>query len=422
MSGARTRPRSFGFTLAELLVVIGIIGVLISLLLPAILAGREAARRTVCMGQLKQIGIALHNHHEQYGCFPPGVPWFGPEHSVYQTGGSSDFSAGPNWICNVAGYLELEKEASGVDQCMQWAFHCADDIECYPLVENSPAGFRGRYQAPPPDGMGTDDLGTGCTTPDILLCPSAPVMSIDLNQGDADQRFGSSAHETVLSLDNLAKSNYAACYGSGTYAQCYEMDPYVSHREEKAGTFGVELVSRHNLSKSKICSSPRPSRANVVGNKIGKDFSDGSGHTLAVSEIIGYDDYRDVRGAWVAYPMGSACFSAKTPPNAYPKEITDPRIDDLTDESDFHDHLAACNREISETDARYCTGQSYPNSGDTWAAARSGHPGGVNAIMADGSGHFFDEDIDIMLWRALATRAGPRPDVTNEEPGQIPNE
>ena len=68
----RSTPRR-GFTLVELLVVIAIIGILVALLLPAIQAAREAARRNQCLNQVKQLLIALQNHHDTKQCVAAGV-------------------------------------------------------------------------------------------------------------------------------------------------------------------------------------------------------------------------------------------------------------------------------------------------------------------------------------------------------------
>ena len=105
---AAGRRRSTGFTLVELLVVIAIIGILVALLLPAVQAAREAARRMSCQNQMKQMGLAMQNHVDSQGVFPSGGIAIWPRIEDYSAGGKP-FSAGRqglSWGFQLLPFLE----------------------------------------------------------------------------------------------------------------------------------------------------------------------------------------------------------------------------------------------------------------------------------------------------------------------------
>jgi len=113
--------RRSGFTLIELLVVIAIIGVLISLLLPAVQKVREAANRTQCLNNMKQMGLALHNYHDAFKRFPPSL-----DNGLrpYRLGHNTGYTPYWSWMAYILPFIEQDNVWN---MAVQWA-HKGDPI------------------------------------------------------------------------------------------------------------------------------------------------------------------------------------------------------------------------------------------------------------------------------------------------------
>jgi prepilin-type N-terminal cleavage/methylation domain-containing protein/prepilin-type processing-associated H-X9-DG protein len=153
--------RRRGFTLIELLVVIAIIAVLIALLLPAVQAAREAARRSQCVNNMKQLGIAMHNYHDALGSFPIGATGV---RSLAPGGKYPDGTAVGNarrtWASMLLPYIEQGVMANAynfsinfntnqnttVELSLIGVYSCPTDPN-YGSIEQSPGRRQGNYMA-----------------------------------------------------------------------------------------------------------------------------------------------------------------------------------------------------------------------------------------------------------------------------------
>ncbi len=341
------------FTLIELLVVIAIIAILVSMILPAVQQARESARRMQCTNNLKQIGLAMHNHLDQFGFFPANAPT-----DTYYTP-----------------YVQM---MSSID----------------PAVSQNLVAPKGW------SGSAGNELGQAASI-STFLCPSDPVMNTRFtgygninyvaNFGWPRNATGVNGERSVAS-DKFPRPN-------GMLSINYDIDAAAAWIP--GGKEGLLLAAKGDPT---IKLKPR-------------DVTDGLSNTVAYSERLKNDGqvYLDASvpdtrvvyrgssslGPMTLIAMAQEClnlpFSARTSSSRF---LGSNWIDGYWGTMNTYNHLMGPN-------SRACY---FPLGGAGWwdkvhewdgdggGTASSVHPGGVNVLLGDGSVRFVSENIDQVVW------------------------
>jgi prepilin-type N-terminal cleavage/methylation domain-containing protein/prepilin-type processing-associated H-X9-DG protein len=352
------RRKVSGFTLIELLVVIAIIGVLIALLLPAVQSAREAARRAQCTNNLKQIGLAAHNYHQQNNVLPL--------QSMYPA--SADVS---------------------------WGWSYGWPLGLLPFIEQAPAYNAFNFST----GMfGNASPSTYFTWPNTtvqyiqiasLLCPSDGTRKRPANPIAATNYVGNMGGPGVIQwMTGTIVPNGAFISGWGD-AQNFGPVGFeqITDGTSNTGLFSERLVGINGGPQVLLASSDAKRAVFNVGSG-GAARSGAAGATQFVANCKALPGTTPSFQSWGS---GAYWFAS------YPWHVT------INDYNHFGPpNSVACQNPSTEYFGSWLSFVGPSHS----APPTSNHPGGVNLGLADGSVKFVKDTVNLNTWWGLGTRKG----------------